>query len=281
MNQIGKLFTTGIVLLLVTALAAISAIASPLTQDENTDSEAPTTREDVLIQFADAANGEALFNTFQDEAGFACSTCHHATSEEKLIGPGLLNVGERAAIRAADQNAVQYILTSITNPDATIVDGFTDDLMPENWAEIYSQVELYDLAAYLLTLEGEAIPVATTNTTSTVAVSFTELPATADATRGEELFTTFQPDAGFACSTCHWGDKEDRLIGPGQLNIGTRAATRVADQNAVQYIYTSITNPDAYIVDGFTDDLMPENWADIYTDDDIFDIMAYLLTLEG
>lgn len=101
-----------------------------------------------------------------------------------------------------------------------------------------------------------------------------------DPEQGQELFNTFQPDAGYMCATCHWTDREDRLIGPGLLNIGTRATTRVEGQNAVQYIYTSIVNPGAYVVEDFPDGLMPQNWTQIYSQQEINDIIAYLLTLK-
>ncbi len=101
-----------------------------------------------------------------------------------------------------------------------------------------------------------------------------------DPEHGQELFNTFQSDAGYMCATCHLIDREDRLIGPGLLNIGSRAATRVEGQNAIQYMYTSIVNPGAYIVEGFPDGLMPRNWMQIYSQQEINDIIAYLLTLQ-
>jgi cytochrome c2 len=101
-----------------------------------------------------------------------------------------------------------------------------------------------------------------------------------DPDHGQELFNTFQPDAGYMCATCHWADREDRLIGPGLLNIGSRAATRVEGQNAIQYLYTSIVNPGAYVVEEFPDGLMPQNWTQIYSQQDINDLIAYLLTLK-
>ncbi len=104
--------------------------------------------------------------------------------------------------------------------------------------------------------------------------------ASHDAVNGEALFNTFQPDAGFGCSTCHNADSEARLIGPGLLNIESRAETRVEDQSALDYIYTSIISPSAFVVPDFPDGLMPPNWAEIYSEDEIYDIMAYLLTLE-
>jgi len=104
--------------------------------------------------------------------------------------------------------------------------------------------------------------------------------ASHDAENGEILFQTFQPDAGFACSTCHRSDSEDRLIGPGLLNIGSRAETRVEGQSVLDYIYTSIVSPSEFVVEDFPDGLMPANWAEIYSEDEIYDIVAYLLTLE-
>ena len=101
----------------------------------------------------DAANGEALFNTFQGDAGFACATCHRADSEERLIGPGLLIVGARAETRVDGTDTVEYIRTSIINPGAYVVETFPDGLMPQNWADIYAEDEINDLIAYLLTLE--------------------------------------------------------------------------------------------------------------------------------
>lgn len=100
-----------------------------------------------------------------------------------------------------------------------------------------------------------------------------------DPANGQDLFNTFQPAASFACSTCHRADSEDRLIGPGLLNIGLRAETRVEGQNAIEYIYTSIVEPGAYVVDTFPDGLMPLNWAEIYSEREIYDIIAYLITL--
>jgi cytochrome c2 len=229
------------------------------------------------------ANGEVLFTTFHEAAGFACSTCHLVDTEDQLIGPGLLNVGQRAASRVEGQSAAQYIFNSIHEPNAYVVDGFAPDIMPDNFNEILSDQDTYDIIAYLLTLEGGAA--VTESTTNSEIANNGTLPDfdayTPDVANGEALFGTFQADAGFACSTCHLVDTENQLIGPGLLNVGQRAATRVQEQDAQAYLYTSIVNPDAFVVPDNTDDLMPENWAEIYSDEQIMDIIAYLQTLEG
>ncbi len=122
-------------------------------------------------------------------------------------------------------------------------------------------------------------PTVTSAPTQVIAAGGIDPNVIGDPEHGQALFNTFQPDAGYMCATCHWTDKEDRLIGPGLLDIGTRAGSRVEGQNAVQYLYNSIVNPGAYLVEGFSDGLMPRNWAQIYTQEEINDIIAYLLTL--
>ena len=241
----------------------------------------PSARFETLIDlWGDPAQGEILFNENIDAVGFACATCHNHQNEERKIGPGLLNLAERSQERVSDQSAALYIFNSIANPDAYLVEDYDENLMPETYWGIFDTVELSHLTAYLLTLEGDPVVVDTSGEDgAAVSVSLAALPETADVANGEMLFTTYQVDAGFACSTCHLPDSENLLIGPGLLNVGTRASTRVEGQNNLEYIFTSITNPDAYVVDGFSDELMPENWAEIYTEDEIFDIMAYLLTL--
>lgn len=274
------------ILISVSMLVGVMLLAVPLIAQEDDETPLPegyTQRFDILASYGNPVRGEELFNTFQADAGFACATCHQSESEAQLIGPGLLNVAQRAETRVDGQGVGHYLYTSIINPDDFVVDGFPDALMPENWEEIYSISEVFDIIAYLITLEGEDTSV---DTASTGVVELdieipSELPDTADPVRGEELFMTFQPDAGFACSTCHFTDREDQLIGPGQLNLASRAGDRVEGQNAVEYIFMSIVSPDTYVLEGFSDALMPENWAEIYTTDDIFDIIAYMLTLEG
>ncbi len=105
-------------------------------------------------------------------------------------------------------------------------------------------------------------------------------PPVGDAANGEVLFTTLVTEAGFACSQCHNVDSTDRLIGPGLQGIGERAATRVDGQTAVEYIRTSIVEPNAHIVEAdppYPESLMPQVYADVFTDDEINDIIAYLL----
>lgn len=103
-----------------------------------------------------------------------------------------------------------------------------------------------------------------------------------DAANGEILFS--QPVIGEnnapGCITCHSLEPDVVIVGPSQAGLATRAQTRVAGQSAEEYIRTSITNPNAHIVEGFAEGLMYQNYATDLTPEQIDDLVAYTLTLE-
>jgi hypothetical protein len=102
-------------------------------------------------------------------------------------------------------------------------------------------------------------------------------------TRGQTLFETVIGDLGYACATCHAIEGDTVLIGPSLAGIGETASTRVDGEVAERYIFHSIIEPQAYIVAGFEEpekNIMPEDYRSRFTDQEIFDIIAYLLTLE-
>ena len=109
-----------------------------------------------LVAVRDPFNGGMLFGTFQDAANYSCSNCHLSDSEKENLGPGLLNIKDRAATRIEGMSAAEYIYNSIVDSKAYTVEGFDPDLMPQNWAEIYSDLEIFDIVAYLMTLEGRS-----------------------------------------------------------------------------------------------------------------------------
>ncbi len=111
---------------------------------------------DRLVAVRDPETGAELFNTFQDAANYACANCHLADSEKTNLGPGLLNIRERAAARIEGMTAAEYIYQSIVDSKAYTVEGFDPELMPQNWADIYSDLQIFDIVAYLMTLEGRS-----------------------------------------------------------------------------------------------------------------------------
>jgi len=104
-------------------------------------------------------------------------------------------------------------------------------------------------------------------------IAFDELP-TGDAVRGEQIFVVDQP-----CHICHI----DLSIGPpfpGEPPLAILAATRKPDYPAGVYLYESIVNPRAYVVQGFQADAMPENFGKTLTRQDLADLVAYLMTMQ-
>jgi mono/diheme cytochrome c family protein len=114
--------------------------------------------------------------------------------------------------------------------------------------------------------------------------------AAGDPTAGQGVFQTQHslPDgSAWACMSCHSvGADQTVLIGPPLYNIVERAATRVEGQNAVDYIHNSIINPEALIApvpEGSPVQQwalqMPHGFGDVLSEQDLNNVIAYLLTL--
>ncbi len=103
-----------------------------------------------------------------------------------------------------------------------------------------------------------------------------------DAANGEALFAqpTIGANNGPGCITCHSLEPDVVIVGPSQAGLATRAETRVAGQSAEEYIRTSITEPNAYVVEGFAEGVMYQNYATDLTAEEINDLIAYTLTLK-
>jgi cytochrome c551/c552 len=96
-----------------------------------------------LLPAGDAANGEALFRSE------GCFACHSLEPAESGIGPSLAGVAERAAGQSNDSAEV-YLVESIIDPDAYVVDGFQDGIMPQGFGQRLTEQQLADLVAFLM-----------------------------------------------------------------------------------------------------------------------------------
>lgn len=104
-----------------------------------------------------------------------------------------------------------------------------------------------------------------------------------DAANGERLFRgqTIGSANAPGCITCHSLEPGVTLVGPPQHDVGLRAETRVPGQSAEEYLRESILEPNAYIVEGFAEGLMYQNYGEELPEPVIDDLVAYLLTLRG
>jgi len=249
-----------------------------------------------LSRVADPENGADLFNTLTAD-DFTCADCHSVTSAETTVGPGLFDIPNRIALAGEVPQVRLY---------NAIVDPSVHPVLSEQYTDLMTNAQIYDVLAYMMTLRDPNSVVVDVQVTPEVAVAAapTEAPQTAetadtaddgggeavdqvamlvsaaDATNGQTLFN--QNNAtGFACSTCHSPDSDAVLVGPGLLGIPTQAAVRVVGQSAQTYLFNSILHPNDYVVGDFAANLMPGNYGDIYSTREIYDIVAYLMTLDG
>ena len=132
------------------------------------------------------------------------------------------------------------------------------------------------------TPETEATPEAEPTAETETSVAPAELPAemvaalaAADVTRGEQLVLMN------GCNACHSMQEGVVQVGPSWYNLAGHAETRVPGQSAEAYLYNSIIHPNDYLVEGFQPNLMPQIYEMTLSQEQLADIIAYMLTLRG
>lgn len=103
----------------------------------------------------DAANGERLFNESIIGAASApgCITCHSLEPGVVIVGPSQSDVGARAATAIEGMSAEEYLRQSIVEPNAHLAEGYTADVMYQNFGEELTNSQINDLVAFMLTLK--------------------------------------------------------------------------------------------------------------------------------
>ena len=146
-----RVFVLVAVLLVVAMLAAVE-LAGETHEEEGGGTEAAETQEGGNggnggdggdgAAAGDPAAGRDVF----DAAG--CNTCH-TLSDAGATGQAGPNLDE--VLQGQD---AAFIHESIVDPDAMVAEGFSPDLMPENYGQQLSEQELADLVAYLVQATG-------------------------------------------------------------------------------------------------------------------------------
>ena len=90
---------------------------------------------------------------------------------------------------------------------------------------------------------------------------------------GRELFLNL------GCGACHvlTDASTTGVLGPNLDNFAEVATTRVIGKDADAYAQESIADPNAFIVEGFPPGIMPQNFGDRLTVEEIEALAAYLL----
>lgn len=84
------------------------------------------------------------------------------------------------------------------------------------------------------------------------------------------------------CSGCHMIDQDQTdsnrgVIAPNLGNLNEVAGTMVPGEDAPTYVHNSIVDPNAFVVEGYAPGVMPQNFKDRMSDEEIVGLANWLL----
>lgn len=185
-------------------------------------------------------------------AKYGCQACHKMLGSGGDLGPSLENIGKK--------NNVEQIRQSIIDPNAVIAEGFPPGVMPQDFADQMMVKELELLVTFLANTEAAS----------------GEKPSAVDtsaADSDEQKSGAEDVIAQFGCQACHKVLGGGGELGPSLENVGARLD---ADQ-----IRQSIIEPNAVITEGFPSGVMPPNFAEQMSNEQLDALVTFLLEQKG
>ena len=206
-----------------------------------------------------------------------CEICHRI-GQPGTRAPDLAGIGGRAASRKPGMSAKAYLIESLLDPGAFLVQGYPNIMPKVDRPPIgLNRSELWALTAFLESLGG------------TVEVKLDDLPKTAGAAgaggagaQAAELKLPGDPKAGQAvfmgkggCIACH------KAGAIGASPVGPDLS-QIAKIQTPEYIMGKILNPAAMgAVAGYPAGVMPPMFGQTLTAREYIDLVSFLLTLKG
>lgn len=93
--------------------------------------------------------------------------------------------------------------------------------------------------------------------------------------RGEILFR-----GQGACLSCHTIDGSENPNGPSAIGMLERIQAREPDADIRALLRAAIVDTNAFILEPYRGDLMPTNFGEIFTDEQLDDIITYILSIQ-
>src|SRR6184192_381405 len=212
--------------------------------------------------------GEEIFHTKG-----TCEICHRI-GQPGTRAPDLAGVGGRAAKTKPGMSAKAYIIESLTQPQAYVVEGYPPIMPAVDKPPIaLNRSEVWALTAFLESLGG------------TVDVTLNDIPASVGAGGGAaaaaEIRIPGDPKGGEAvfqgkgtCIACHKAGK----IGASPVGPDL---SQIAKIQTPDYIMKKILDPaGSGTVAGFPKGVMPPMFGQSLTAKEYMDLVAFLLTLK-
>jgi mono/diheme cytochrome c family protein len=213
--------------------------------------------------------GEEIFKTKG-----TCEICHRI-GRKGTRAPDLAGIGARAAKTKPGMSAKAYIIESLLQPGAFIVEGYPPIMPAVDKPPIaLNRSEVWALTAFLESLGGS------------VNVTLNDIPATVGAASGgggtaAEVKIPGNPKAGEAlfagkagCVACHKAGK----IGASPVGPDL---SQIAKIQTPDYIMAKILDPAGMgTVAGYPKGVMPQTFGQTLTSREYVDLVAFLLTLK-
>lgn len=216
--------------------------------------------------------GEEIF-----KAKGTCEVCHRI-GQKGTRAPDLAGIGAAAAKRKSGMGAKEYIIQSLLDPGAYVVEGYPNIMPKVDRPPIgLNRSELWALVAFLESMGGQ------------MDVKLDDIPKTAGAAAAggggaqvAELKLPGDPKAGQAvfmgkggCIACH----KAGAIGASPVGPDLSQIARI---QTPEYIMAKILNPAAMgTVAGYPPNVMPPTLGQTLTAREYVDLLAFLLTLKG
>lgn len=236
-----------------------------------------------------------------------CATCHGPNGQGILgRGPGLnsyyffTDTGRIKDV-AWVGTLEDYVLLTIAAGRPSKYESQWPEVMPTwdgNFGGPLRGDQVADLAAYVMNWEESALaqtpdedpfqpfedvvrPVEFQNTAHLL-LTEEEQAAALEEYRARNIRSPQEIWTSEACFACHNLDVQQVDVagqnGPNFADLYERAGSRIADMTAEEYVYESIVNPTAYVVETYEDaGQMPVNFAEKLSEDEIQALVAWLL----
>ncbi len=251
--------TVGLLLILATMFIVLFVGVNDLTVrlEETTDAQMARSIE----------NGAALYAT-------NCAIpCHGVYGEGRqaptLNMPALFDAGPNG--RVAQTNWTGTVESYIKSAIAAGRPGTTMQPWSQEYGAPLREDEVQDLTNFIMNWA----PTAGEFPEGIEKAEATPIPEDQLASAGAELFQSQ------GCTGCHaMAGLSEAQTGPGLTQIGAQAEERAAEagvEDAAAYMYQSIVEPNAYIVQGYNANIMPATFGKTLTDDQIEALVQYLL----
>jgi nitric oxide reductase subunit C len=98
-----------------------------------------------------------------------------------------------------------------------------------------------------------------------------------EAAAGKQVFHEISTPA---CGACHSLEPGKVIVGPSLAGIGTTAPYQAAGLSPAEFLHQSIIEPDADLAPGFAAQVMPTTYSVQLTEEQIADLVAFLLSLK-